>query len=70
MNEEWKKLYDIAMKVLNPHEISNHMYAGSVAAAVLTKSKTIVVLWECVQKEMHYQRCLLIMSKMLLRFYR
>lgn len=31
MNEEWKKLYDIAMKVLNPHEISNHMYAGSVA---------------------------------------
>lgn len=41
MNEEWKKLYDIAMKLLNPHELSDHMYVGSVAAVVLTKSKTI-----------------------------
>lgn len=41
MNDEWKKLYNIAMEKINPHEISDNMYAGSVAAAVLTRNGTI-----------------------------
>ena len=41
MNEVWKKLYDEALSVLNPRQISPCMYIGSVAAAVLTKSGTI-----------------------------
>lgn len=41
MNEEWKKLYDIAMDTIDPHEISANMYVGAVAAAVLTKSGAI-----------------------------
>lgn len=32
MNEEWKKLYDIAFGKINPHEISENMYVGGVAA--------------------------------------
>lgn len=41
MNTDWQKLYDMAMAVINPHEISKQMYVGSVAAAVLTKSRNI-----------------------------
>lgn len=41
MNNEWKRLYDIAMENINPHEISNNMYVGAVAAVVLTKKGTI-----------------------------
>lgn len=41
MNTEWQKLYDLAMAVINPHEISKQMYVGSVAAAVLTKRGNI-----------------------------
>jgi cytidine deaminase len=41
MKTDWKKLYDIAMAVINPHEISEQMYVGSVAAVVLTKKGNI-----------------------------
>ena len=41
MNNEWKRLYDIAMKKINPHEISKNMYVGGVAATVLTKRGNI-----------------------------
>lgn len=41
MNEEWKKLYDIAFEKINPHEISGNMYVGGAAAAVLTKRGTV-----------------------------
>jgi cytidine deaminase len=41
MNTDWQKLYDMAMAVINPHEISKQMYVGSVAAAVLTKRGNI-----------------------------
>ena len=39
----WKKLYDEARKVQNPRVISPFIEAGSVAAAVLTKSGNIYV---------------------------
>ena len=41
MNNEWKRLYDIAMKKINHHEISKNMYVGGVAATVLTKRGNI-----------------------------
>ncbi len=41
MNEEWKKLYDIACEKINPHEISKNMYVGGVAAVVLTAKGNI-----------------------------
>jgi len=41
MNEEWKKLYDIAFGKINPHEISENMYVGGVAAAVLIVSNDV-----------------------------
>lgn len=41
MNEEWKRLYDIAMEKINPREISENMSAGEVAAAVLTANGNI-----------------------------
>lgn len=41
MNEEWKRLYDIAMEKINPREISENMSAGEVAAAVLTVNGNI-----------------------------
>lgn len=41
MDREWKKLYEEAMGVLNPRDISNKMRVGSVAAAVLTKKGNI-----------------------------
>lgn len=37
VNKEWKRLYEEAMSVLNPHDVSNKMWVGSVASAVLTK---------------------------------
>lgn len=41
MNEAWQRLYDLAMEKINPHEISESMYVGSVAAAVLTKKGNV-----------------------------
>lgn len=41
MKTDWQKLYDLAMAVINPREISEQMYVGSVAAAVLTKKGNI-----------------------------
>ena len=41
MNKEWKILYEEAMSVLNPHDVSNKMWVGSVASAVLTKRGNI-----------------------------
>lgn len=41
MHEEWKKLYDAAMSVINPCEVSEQMYIGSVGAAVLTSKGNI-----------------------------
>lgn len=41
MNDEWKKLYDIALGKINPREISANMYVGGVATLVLTKSGTV-----------------------------
>lgn len=41
MDQEWKKLYDIALGKISPREISENMYIGSVAAAVLTRKGTI-----------------------------
>ena len=37
VNKEWKRLYEEAMSVLNPHDVSNKMWVGRVASAVLTK---------------------------------
>ena len=41
MDKEWEKLYEEAMSVLNPHDVSNKMWVGSVASAVLTKKGNI-----------------------------
>ncbi len=41
MNDEWKKLYDIAMEKINSREISKTMYVGGVSAVVLTKAGNI-----------------------------
>ena len=41
MEKEWEKLYEEAMSVLNPRDISNKMWVGSVASAVLTKKGNI-----------------------------
>lgn len=41
MDQEWEKLYEEAVSVLNPRNVSKRMYAGSVAAAVLTKNGNI-----------------------------
>ena len=41
VNKEWKRLYEEAMSVLNPHDVSNKMWVGSVASAVLTKKGNI-----------------------------
>lgn len=37
MDQEWQKLYEAAINVLNPHDVSVTMCVGSVASAVLTK---------------------------------
>ena len=41
MDKEWKRLYEEAISVLNPHDVSNKMWVGSVASAVLTKKGNI-----------------------------
>lgn len=41
MDEKWLDLYKYAMDMLNPHEVSNNMYVGSVAAAILTKKGNV-----------------------------
>lgn len=41
MDERWEKLYEEAVRVLNPHEVSPRMWVGSVAAAVLTKQGNV-----------------------------
>ena len=41
MEQIWEKLYNEAMRVINPHEVSNAMWVGSVASAVLTKKGNI-----------------------------
>ncbi len=41
MDEEWKRLYEEAMRVLDPHDVSNKMWVGSVASAVLTRKGNI-----------------------------
>ena len=41
MNQNWMNLYNCAMNVINPHEVSRNMYVGSVAAAVLTRTGNI-----------------------------
>ena len=33
VNKEWEKLYEEAMSVLNPHDVSDKMWVGSVASA-------------------------------------
>ncbi len=32
MDKEWERLYEEAMSVLNPHDVSNKMWGGSVAS--------------------------------------
>lgn len=41
MDEEWQKLYDIAMTYINPRKVSAQIYVGTVAAVILTKKGTI-----------------------------
>lgn len=41
MEQVWEKLYNEAMRVINPHEVSKAMWVGSVASAVLTKKGNI-----------------------------
>ena len=41
MTKVWQKLYDEAMSVLNPREISPRMWCGSVASALITKKGNI-----------------------------
>ncbi len=41
MDNIWLEMYEAAKSVQNPREISNNMYAGSVAAAVQSKSGKI-----------------------------
>lgn len=41
MVNEWKRLYDTAMKCICPLEISANMYVGSVAAAIITRKGNI-----------------------------
>ena len=41
MTEEWKKLYDSAMAVINPHELTEFFSSGDVGAAVLTSKGNI-----------------------------
>lgn len=41
MNERAEKLYNAAFKVIKPYEVSEHIFTGSVGAAVLTKEGNI-----------------------------
>lgn len=49
MNKEWKRLYEEAMIVLNPHDVSNKMWVGSVASAVLTKKVIFIRVYVLIQ---------------------
>ncbi|MFI3284245.1 MAG: cytidine deaminase [Erysipelotrichaceae bacterium] len=40
---EWKQLYDLAYKKINPRHISPFIEAGGVSAAILTKDKNVYV---------------------------
>ena len=35
VNDEWKMLYEEAMSVLNPHDVSKRMWVGSVPTAFI-----------------------------------
>lgn len=41
MEPIWEKLYLEAMRVINPHKVSETMWVGSVASAILTKKGNI-----------------------------
>lgn len=41
MDKIWDQLYKEAMNVINPREVSEDMYVGTVASAVLTKKGNI-----------------------------
>ena len=41
MTDEWKKLYDTALSVISPRELSEHFSVGEVGAAVLTSKGNI-----------------------------
>jgi cytidine deaminase len=41
MDQEWENLYTAAKKVVDPREVSEHIFVGSVGAAVLTASGNI-----------------------------
>ena len=41
MTEEWQKLYDAAVSVINPHQVSDFMFTGDVGAAVLSSKGNI-----------------------------
>ena len=41
MNKDWETLYNAALQVICPHEVSEQIYVGSVGAAVLTKAGNI-----------------------------
>lgn len=43
MEQIWEKLYNEAMRVINPREVSNDMWVGSVASAILTKKGNIYI---------------------------
>ncbi len=49
MNNEWKRLYEEAMSVLNPHDVSNKMWVRSVASAVLTKKVIFIRVYALIQ---------------------
>lgn len=41
MNKEWQNLYQLAMNVIKPYEVSKNIYVGSVGACILTKNGNI-----------------------------
>ncbi len=56
MDKEWERLYEEAMRVLNPHDVSNKMWVGSVASAVLTK-KGNIYKGICIDTDAFRRRC-------------
>lgn len=49
VNKEWKRLYEEAMSVLNPRDVSNKMWVGSVASAVLTKKGNFIRVYALIR---------------------
>lgn len=41
MTTEWQRLYEEALSVLDPHDVSGRMWVGSVASAVLTRKGNV-----------------------------